>query len=159
MLIISVFFVAASKIMTQRPSKASEKSPHGFFECYYKGGSLYTHSLKGNAEIPETRAANCNFQPPAVLSFINVHYVSSGGKYLNSQEPLFERRVEIARPYDMETQFYPQCFPDTYSSCSAMFKPITEFKNYLYGAYQQSKIYKTWLDQGTPPANVIFISW
>ena len=155
MLIVSVFFVAATKIMTQKQSKESEKSPHGFFECYYKGGALYTHGLRGGTEVPEARSSNCNFQPPAILSFINVHYVYNNN-YFNSQEPLFDNSVSIASP-DSIKDFYPQCFPFN-NACSAMFKPIAEFKNYLSGTHPESKIYQIWT-YSTVPMPALFISW
>ena len=156
MLIISVFFVAATKIVTQKPPKETEMSPHGFFECYYRG-RLYTHALRGDSEVPEAPAANCNFQPPAGLSFINVHYVT-GNTYLNSQEPLFEQRIEIGSPGEMQSKFYPHCFSGSNSSCSSMVKSKTDFYYYLHAAHPKSNIYRMWV-QGTVPTNVLFISW
>ncbi len=157
MLIMSVFFLAATKIMTQKPPKEIERSPHGFFECYVIGSNIYTHSVRGDAEFAESRAPNCNFQIPVGLHFINVHYMSSG-RYFNTPETMFERYAEISSPPAVEDQFYKQCFSGAGNPCASMFKSTSTFYNYLQNTNPKSKIYKRWAN-GTPPSSALFISW
>ena len=155
MLVISVFFLAATKIITQKPPKEVEIIPHGYFECYYKGGALYTHTKKGASEVPEARSANCNFQPPTGLNFINVHYIS-GNTYFNSPEPMFEQRIVLSSPAAI-TSYNPQYFSDKQTGDS-LFKEAKDFYAYLNGTHSDSKILKMW-KQGQTPTSALFVSW
>ena len=40
MLIISIFFIATSKVMTKKQRPDISESPHGFYECYVVNGNL-----------------------------------------------------------------------------------------------------------------------
>ena len=57
MAIISIFFAAATKIITTRPKPKIQVNPHGYFECYKLGGTQYQRSVREQLEI-ENKAAN-----------------------------------------------------------------------------------------------------
>ena len=154
MLIVSVFFTAATKVMTQRPKKEVVKSPHGFFECYYSGGSLFTQTQKGTGGAEAGRAQNCNFMPPVSLSFINVHFLYNGN-YYNFHEVLYDNMFELANPGEIATKYYSQYVeePQTYG------KPAVDLRNYLASSYPASRILEQWPAEGNAPASALFISW
>ena len=159
MLVVSIFFVAASKIITHRPPKEIQTPPHGFFECYYIGGQLYSHSVRGNADEPEHRTTNCNFQPPLGLSFINVHYISyDDERYFNSVEPLYDRRMELSRPSDIEAYYSQYNDEDSNNRTDVYENQIEEFFTYLAKTHPRSKIYEQYND-GDLSSNALFISW
>ena len=155
MLIVSVFFTAATKVMTQRPKKEVVKSPHGFFECYYSGNSLFKQTQKGTSGAEAVRAQNCNFMPPVGLSFINVHFLYDG-HYYNFQEVLYDNMFELANPGDIAA-YYSQYVEG--EAAEHYGKEPVELRNYLRATYPASRILQQWPNEEQAPASALFISW
>ena len=87
MLVVSIFFAAFAQTLTYKKPKEVQITPHGFFECYYRGGQLYVHTYKDNLrgrDKEPNQSTNCNFEPPVGLTFINVHYLNT-----NNEKPYF----------------------------------------------------------------------
>ena len=156
MLIISLFFVAATKLITHKKPQEELKQPHGFFECYYSGGRLYTHTMQGQTETSAVAAPNCNVDLRSDIKFINIHYIN-GNTYFNTQEPFFEKSLKLSNPTDLQTYYYKQYFDGTETNTD-VYHSKDEFKAYLAKSHPQSNIYKQWVG-GASPQIVLFISW
>lgn len=169
MLVVSVLFAVSTKLLTHKPPVQTVTNPHGFFECYYKEGELYTHSMKGQAEVEPKPAKNCNFEPQLGLAFINIHYydphISEDEKsYFNSQEPLIDSNFEFTNPASI-AHYYPNCFTLSGDGVDAVsepkiddvtrkyFKSHNVFLEYLKLAHPKSEIYKEWANKNPERAS------
>ena len=72
MAIISIFFAAASKIITTKPKLKKQINAHGYYECYYSGGHKQKYVRDGVASPLESVSA-CKFEPPASIAFFNIN--------------------------------------------------------------------------------------
>lgn len=72
MAIISIFFAAASKIITTKPKVKKQINAHGYYECYYSGGHKQKYMRDGVAS-PLQSVSECKFEPPAGIAFFNVN--------------------------------------------------------------------------------------
>ena len=75
MLVLSLFFMATSKIISTRPKSEKITNKHGYFECYMNGGRVMQKlSLENAAATPEAAPNNtCSFVPPKGISFVVIH--------------------------------------------------------------------------------------
>ena len=72
MAIISIFFAAASKIITTKPKIKKQINAHGYYECYYSGGHKQKYMRDGVAS-PLESVSECKFEPPAGIAFFNIN--------------------------------------------------------------------------------------
>ena len=72
MAIISIFFAAASKIITTKPKVKKQRNAHGYYECYYLGGYKQKYVRDGVAS-PLESVSECKFEPPAGIAFFNIN--------------------------------------------------------------------------------------
>ena len=72
MAIISIFFAAASKIITTKPKVKKQINAHGYYECYYVGGHKQKYVRDGVAS-PLQSVPVCKFEPPAGIAFFNIN--------------------------------------------------------------------------------------
>lgn len=75
MAIISIFFAAASKIITTKPKVKKQINAHGYYECYYSyylGGHKQKYVRDGVAS-PLQSVPVCKFEPPAGIAFFNIN--------------------------------------------------------------------------------------
>ena len=72
MAIISIFFAAASKIITTKPKVKKQINAHGYYECYDSGGHKQKYVRDGVAS-PLQSVSVCKFEPPAGIAFFNVN--------------------------------------------------------------------------------------
>ncbi len=151
MLILSLFFIASSKVITQKQPVEVQKNPHGYYECYYYGGSLWQHRANGNASTPAARTNNCAFQPPSGVTFINVHYYNNT-EYYNSQQVIMNMPVQIGQPSNINM---PGLFTNgAQTGTDALYA----FMTFLKLAHPNSKIYQNWKN-GVPPSQAVMITW
>ena len=100
MLILSIFFVAAAKIITTKPKEEKIVTPHGYFECYWDGGTLYNHATSGagvtipNKAVP---SGKCSYSPTsgAALMNVTVIYPNGQGGYQEMQ-PFITNKLSIS---------------------------------------------------------------
>lgn len=95
MAIISIFFAAAGKIMTQKPKPIKQQNPHGYFECYLDGG---THKQSSAIEEAATdpvvaEGGACKFEPPKGVAFFNVN--TYGRAFYSDFEPNVNNTINI----------------------------------------------------------------
>lgn len=72
MAIISIFFAAASKIITTKPKVKKQINAHGYYECYYSDGHKQKYVRDGVAS-PLQSVSECKFEPPAGIAFFNIN--------------------------------------------------------------------------------------
>lgn len=93
MLVMSMFFIATSKIITTKPKKEVQANKHGYFECYYDGGVLKQKRSDGSYAGEATIASGnvCTFTPPKGIAFALIYTLNNtnGRKFYHSQEPQF----------------------------------------------------------------------
>lgn len=74
MLILSIFFVVSSKTITIKQKNESMRKVHGYFECYYKNGSLYYAKSKTGERVSLKKAggSTCPFIPASNSSLFQI---------------------------------------------------------------------------------------
>ena len=95
MAIISIFFAAAGKIMTQKPKPIKQQNPHGYFECYLDGATLKQSSAIEEAATDPVVAEGgaCKFEPPKGVAFFNVN--TYGRAFYSDFEPNVNNTINI----------------------------------------------------------------
>lgn len=95
MAIISIFFAAAGKIMTQKPKPIKQQNPHGYFECYLDGATLKQSSaIEEAATDPiDAEGGACTFEPPKGVAFFNVN--TYGPAFYSDFEPNVNNTINI----------------------------------------------------------------
>lgn len=159
MLIMSVMFLALTKIMTQKPKKQMERTPHGYYECYRTAdGTLHEDRTKNNVFVAEnTNIQRCEFEPPKGVYYINFHYINSNRPvYYNTQQVIFDETAIFNDPSD-GTAAIPQS-ELTYEAANFN-NDMNMFKTYLEISHPQSRIYTRWINSNSPPVNALFIAW
>ena len=153
MLIMSVFFVAFSKVITQKQPTEFQKSPHGYYECYLisSGGAVKQHgsdSLGKNY----TSIGKCVFDPPQNVRIYNIHYVSYNSYYHFSQS-MFNEPLNMSSPDEFITMFDPGYLEQLQGD-------IRVFYRYLENSYRSSDLYQYLnLHSQQGPASGLFIAW
>lgn len=106
MAIISIFFAAASKIITTRPKPPKQVNQHGYYECYL---NVYQTTNAAGQQVTVTRptqryirngvptaaeeVATCKFEPPNGIAFFNIN--SYGSIFHSSFEPNIKNTIDI----------------------------------------------------------------
>ena len=95
MAIISIFFAAAGKIMTQKPKPIKQQNPHGYFECYLDAGTLKQSSAieEAAADPVVAEGGACKFEPPKGVAFFNVN--TYGRAFYSDFEPNVNNTINI----------------------------------------------------------------
>ena len=95
MAIISIFFAAAGKIMTQRPKPQKIEYPHGYFECYLDGATLKQAAANEEVEKENIVASGgvCKFEPPKGVAFFNLN--TYGQAFYSQYEPNVNKVINI----------------------------------------------------------------
>ena len=105
MAIISIFFAAASKIITTRPKPPKQVNQHGYYECYLNvyqtinaAGQQVTVSRPTQRYVRNNVATaaeevSCSFEPPNGIAFYNIN--SYGPVFHSSFEPNIKNTIQI----------------------------------------------------------------
>lgn len=162
MLLMSMFFLATTKVMTHKPKPELQESPHGFFECYYdKDGVLMQHKSNSNLETEPEKAKKdgCHFKPASGTVFTNVYYI-----YLAQEgsEPKYDK-FRYLNTNEVQFNMERVIRPETFLSETNVEPVILEgesFLSYLRSIHTNSIIYKNW-EEGKKPMypGVVFIAW
>ena len=95
MAIISIFFAAASKIITTKPKVKKQINAHGYYECYYLGGHKQKYVRDGVAS-PLQSVSECKFEPPAGIAFFNINSFNSFNSCHSSFQPNINNALTIS---------------------------------------------------------------
>ncbi len=94
MVIISIFFAAAAKIITTKPKPKKQINIHGYFECYRKeSGTLYQRYVREGIATEEESVSVCTFEAPTGVGFFNLNSYSPVAH--SSMEPNINTRLTV----------------------------------------------------------------
>ncbi len=158
MLILSVVFMAMTNVAAHKAKKKLDKSPHGFYECYKIGGTLYEDITRNNAAKEDNENVDsCIFNPPKGAYIVNVYYIDSD-KYMNTQESMFTEQLELTTPENILNE-YDDVLISKNLDDEDRIKVQEDFKSYLEISHPQSKVLSTWNTTGSIPDKILFIAW
>ena len=81
MLILSLFFLANTKVMTTKQKDETLMKVHGFYECYWDGGVLkYAQSKTGRSVEPQIAGDACVFSPDRNTSLFDMTVIFADNK-------------------------------------------------------------------------------
>ena len=162
MAIISIFFAAAGKIMTQKPKPIKQQNPHGYFECYLDGGTLKQSSAIEEAATDPVVAEGgaCKFEPPKGVAFFNVN--TYGRAFYSDFEPNVNNTINIKIHNVADADDFVTIYKDSKTFKIASADPYTsEFQNqkesaevYFEAIHPKSQIY----NNGNVRTGIMF-SW
>ena len=159
MLVISVFFIVASKVMTMRPKTEYALARHGYYECYKYGGNSYQKRVDGTVAGELVQINNkCQTIPPAGIPYVTVYL------YHNNRLHLF-----------IEPHFTDELFELDLSSVSNKIQNLYKlqessnqngigdkdvFKQNLEASYSSSSIYQLLKNNGgNNLSTALFMCW
>lgn len=170
MLVLSLFFIASSRIITQKHSAEFEDSPHGYYECYFADGKQWEHRSQDSEDREPKEVDKCIFDPPTTANFVNVHYYD-GSQCLSSPQIIFNDRLELASPSsirskmdttdDEEMQNAQAQYEEDENSTALSdlnTRRINEFMTYLRLTHPNSQVSQMF-ESETPPSSAVFIAW
>lgn len=162
MAIISIFFAAAGKIMTQKPKPIKQQNPHGYFECYLDGGTLKQSSAIEEAATDPVVAEGgaCKFEPPKGVAFFNVN--TYGRAFYSDFEPNVNNTINIKINTASTTNDFITIYKDSKIFVIEAADPLsTNFRNeqesaevYFEAIHPKSQIY----NNGNVRTGIMF-SW
>ena len=89
MLVMSVFFLATTKVISVKQKDELQSYPHGYYECIGSGSSYKVHRVEGGAQtIPSANASTCEFTPARNIPVYNIYILTSEGLYKQSEPQL-----------------------------------------------------------------------
>lgn len=94
MAVVSIFFAAASKVLTVKPTHKKQMNPHGYFECYLDGGQLKQKYVRENIESMLETVDVCTFSPPIGIAFYSVNIYGTDN-YHSGIEPYINNTLSI----------------------------------------------------------------
>ncbi len=175
MLLMSLFFLASTKIITMKPPQEVQEKPHGYYECFGPlsdhEGLYLEHKSVGDAYVVPTYSQGCSFDPPGGIPFANLYYIDNyENYYLNIQEPQFNQGLDSVPNTPFENG--PQGILTIYQDYDKMRTDFNNggprmFKTYLENVHPSCEILKRWVDDSTDTKNGgrfsllygLFIAW
>lgn len=147
MLIVSIFFIATSKVASYKPRTEPQTNIHGYYECYVSGNTFTQKTDSGNA----SQVAQCIFNPPSGIAYSMVYTLNSGSVRL-SVEPQFTSAMTINNSQgliDIINQINAQ--GENTLGC-------TDLRAFLRQSYPTSSLL-TSISNGNCSGPAIFIGW
>lgn len=102
MAVVSIFFAAASKVLTVKPKHKKQMNPHGYYECYLDGGQLKQKYVRENIESILETVGECTFSPPIGIAFYSVNIYGTDN-YYSGIEPYINNTLSISVTADKVT--------------------------------------------------------
>ena len=115
MLVVSVFFLATSKVMTQKQPRETQETIHGFYECYVKNEDgekkLKQRRAIEQSSPPEQSVTQCELDPPSGIAFAIIYAIAGTAddpmegknKIYRAVEPQFNKTFTIASDEKLRT--------------------------------------------------------
>lgn len=169
MLIMSLFFLATTKVISVKQKPLIQEYPHGYYECYNSGGYKEHRVASGREVIPANTPAPggiCTFEAPRGIPDFNLYVFGSSGFYkttessISSEEPLRANPDTLLSWYrDIEQDIGNPNFLNDISN-NLTNGVSAQFRTYLELTYRDSITYRSWAaNSSRPPFNVLFITW
>ena len=160
MLILSLFFLASSRVITQKQTVEFQRNPHGYYECYIVNGAQWEHMSISNIFSPSVRTNECLFTPPTGVNFFNVHYLAPNGMYYNAQQSIVNMQMPIGSP-DFAQQFVGDRDHQRLFGFHELIERedrFIEFKTYLRITHPACDI-ASYINQNITPLPALLITW
>ena len=168
MLVLSMFFMATSKIISTKPKSENITYIHGFFECYTDGGRVMQKLAQENA-VTTPKAApggTCTFTPPKGIDFVIIYALndSDGGvtKFYTSTDPILDGdsitgsdKVTITSAQLANFQDYLEESEGTEQGNDQ----INEFINFLAMSHPKSSLYGILKNDPTYKGPAVILGW
>lgn len=146
MVIISVFFAMAAKVITKRPKIKRQENFHGYYECYYDGSKWAQHYVRDGVESV-LDSGTCSFEPPVGVVFFNINSIKPVTH--SSYEPNINNKLSFAIDGSKITIKGGNATLDLEDNATE-----DEIKLFMNALYPESKIYNSGVSR---PG--IMISW
>ncbi len=161
MLVMSMFFIATSKIITAKPKKEIQANKHGYFECYYEGVVLKQKRSDGSyAGEPINAGNDCTFTPPSGIAFAVIYTLhnTNGRKFYHSQEPQFnsDKGEDVITISGSELSNFQN---ETEQVEEGGNSNIYELMNFFQSSYPSSSIYAILKNDNEYSGPAVFIGW
>ena len=171
MLIMSIFYVATTRVMTTRQKPQVQENPHGYYECYVNGGLTEHRVDMGRTTIQPHGVASCVFNPPKGLPFFNVYIAIPGIGFYSSPEAQLNSNPDGVADNDASMVFSsPQGLVDLYRLTNPNIDQemsdeerdikYQQFRAYLANSHPGAEITQAWTENAVePPYPVVLIVW
>ena len=94
MLILSIFFLATSKVMTTKQKPDEQVNPHGFYECYVRNGDLKQRRASESSVTAEQSVDSCTFTPSQGIAYVTIYAVQDSQHVIMAVEPQFNSPID-----------------------------------------------------------------
>ena len=160
MLILSIFFLASTKVITQKQKTEVQRNPHGYYECYIVNGAMWHRRVVGSSASAAVRTNTCTFVPPSGITFVNLHCFD-GERYYNGQQLIMNDTLNLGSPLQFYNENTQGAFNDTDQNPTPAQKieAVNEFKTYLKISHPDSRLYKIWTEQHIQPTAAMMVAW
>ncbi len=157
MLIMSLFFIASSRVITQKRPIEIQKNPYGYYECYTINGVTKQHRSVAESETPASVTDKCTFEPPAGANFVAVHFFrhsTYGTAYYNTMQIIFNEPVTFPSPGAVEgSGVFQGLEPMTNDDA------VQTFKYYLKISHPSCYVNKYITEENKLPEEALIMSW
>lgn len=89
MMLLSLFFLVSTKVMTQKPKPKSQTDTHGTYECYYDSGLKQRLTIE-NEEFEAESVSKCKFETQPGVAIYNFNAIMKDGGYQNTEPNINE---------------------------------------------------------------------
>ena len=162
MLIMSVFYVATTKVMTTKQKPQIQEYPHGYYECYDNGGLTEHRVDLGRTSIQPRLVTDCNFNAPTGLPVFNIYIAIPGvGLYSTPEAQVNDDdNMVFANPRAL-VDIYAEAVPDIMQIMNEnKQEKFAQFRTYLMNSHPQSVLAQNWAAENPePPYPVVFVVW
>ena len=164
MLVLSIFFVASSRIITTKPKKEVQMNRHGYFECFKDhSGVMKQKRCDGSyaGDLIRVEDGVCRFTPPRGIAFV-VIYALNNGAFYTWTEPQFnsdrgnDDEITIDESDLANFQANMEFQEEDPSGGNSNMAPL---KNFFQSSYPSSSIYEELDKFSTYQGPAVFIGW
>lgn len=169
MLVMSLFFLATTKVISVKQKDDPNETPHGYYECL-GDGNYSIHRVDGGAEtIPEGSTSTiCEFKPVKNIPFYNIYAIRINpiGFYKQVEPQITDENEITFSGAKGLIELYKDAFDNADGASSledtmakyVLYGEYTQFKNYVTTTYTQSLLGRAWTG-ANPPFDAVFIVW
>lgn len=149
MMLLALFFLASTKVMTQKPKPKSQIDTHGAYECYYDGGLKQRLTIE-NEEFEAESVSRCEFKTQPGVAIYNMNGITKDGGYQDT-EPNVNQVISITVTQDGVVTLINETGEQEIVQANIEKEDIV---NYFGVLHKKSKIYNN-----NVPKYGLMISW
>lgn len=156
MLILSIFFLATSKVMTTKQKPDEQVNPHGFYECYVRNGNQLVQRRASESNVTaEQFVDSCTFTPSQGIAYVTIYAVRNSNDIIMAVEPQFNNPID-----EISSVAALRNFGNQLDNAEENDLDIENLRNYLEISYPRSGLLGI-INDGTYNNNdpALFIGW